>query len=243
MCLTCLVYYDRTLMPACNVQSYVNDPAVLNVRLTVALVVAAMLAGAPAPPANVTLWVRDSNTQFTEPLARYLPSSGEWEFVPATTCALLGNDVPVTVTTDSANLVGSALRCGADVRRARRDCSDFPGLIHGRSRSATAAPRYELRGVVADRDCRRELTGITDGPCERRRRHRYRRHNRRPRRHVWLQTACLVGSKTDVAVIVTLPGATAETSPVALTVATAVALLLQVTAVDAPATTETCAVS
>jgi hypothetical protein len=56
-------------------------------------------------------------------------------------------------------------------------------------------------------------------------------------------TAFLELSKTDVAVIVTLPGATAVTRPVALTVANEASLLLHVTAVDAPPTTKVVAVN
>jgi hypothetical protein len=52
-----------------------------------------------------------------------------------------------------------------------------------------------------------------------------------------------VASKVDVAVMLTLPGATAVTSPVPLTVATPAALVLHVTAVDAPPTAATFAVN
>jgi hypothetical protein len=52
-----------------------------------------------------------------------------------------------------------------------------------------------------------------------------------------------VASKDDVAVIVAVPAATPETRPVALTLATVGALLLHVTAVDAPPTAVTLAVS
>lgn len=55
--------------------------------------------------------------------------------------------------------------------------------------------------------------------------------------------ADLLGSNTEVAVIVAEPGATAVTNPLALTDATAELLLLQVTASAAPPTTVAVAVS
>ena len=183
-------------MPACKVQSYVNDPAVLNVRLTLASVVALMLAGGDAPPAKRHVVGQRLEYPRHRPAYRDIHRTrGELGIRSRHHLRHVRERRPSDRHGGFCELGRVGLRCGADVRRTGGDCGDFPGLIHRRRRSAAAAPRHELRSVVADRHRRGELAGVADGQCERRRRSLPPTSQSPSRRRVWLQTPAWSGRR------------------------------------------------
>lgn len=151
---------------------------------------------------------------------------------------MLGNDVPVTVTTDSANFVASA----CDVARMFTVPAATPVTLPVPSTVAvatlplvqftacdallptdTVAANWPVAPTATESVPGVTVTELTIAVASTR----------------IAAVPLFVASNVDVAVMLTLPGATAVTSPVPLTVATPAALVLHVTAVDAPPTAVT----
>jgi hypothetical protein len=202
-----------------------------------------MEAGTPVPLAKVTLCAIVAKIHVTVPPTAISTEFGvNWESSPACTVALDGNCGAVTVTVASANRVASAWAAArmsatpgaTPVTRPvwSTVATEAAPLLHTTCFDAllpvaTVAVSWLWFPTGRVRDGWLNVTERTSAVASTR----------------MVAAAVFDASKVEVAVMLTVPGATALTTPVALTVALAALLLLHVTVVGAPPTAVTVALS
>lgn len=221
-----------------------NVPAVPNTRLTFTLLDAGISLGAPVVASKATVCVSPLKLNvIVPPTVMSMGVGVNVANVVASTVAALGNPLDTTVVVFSANFVLSATdvarMCALPAATAVTRPVEFTvatallSLVHETCCEAllptfTVALSCAFCPTVSDDVPGVTLTEFTMAVASIR---------------IFDDVAFLVASNTDVAVMDTDPGDTAVTSPVLLTVAIALLLLVHVTAVDAPPTAVTVAVS